>query len=246
MKVYALGTAGWIPGKNETSCFMVETENALFLLDAGTGIANLMHYKDVLDRYPTIHLLLSHYHLDHTIGLIYLDPLVRNKELIIYGPGLPYYKYSTEYYMRSLLRPEFFSRRIEDFATKVTCKDYPTSVFSLSGSTVSVKEQTHSSPSFRISIDNKLVYATDTAFNASDWANVKADVLLHECWEVENTNAKHTSLAKLMQELPQDAFSQILLIHQNPFWSSDVRASIEEIIRDTKFSLPCDGMTLMI
>lgn len=61
MTIYILGSAGWIPGTSETSCIMVENRGELFLLDAGTGMSNLRKYREVLDRYDTVHLLLSHY-----------------------------------------------------------------------------------------------------------------------------------------------------------------------------------------
>ena len=68
MNIYILGAAGWIPGANETSCIMVENKGQLFILDAGTGLSNIRKYAHILDKYDTVHLLLSHYHLDHMIA----------------------------------------------------------------------------------------------------------------------------------------------------------------------------------
>ena len=70
MTIHILGAAGWIPGVNETSCIMVENKETLFIMDAGTGLSNLRRYRAVLEKYDTVHLLLSHYHLDHMIGCV--------------------------------------------------------------------------------------------------------------------------------------------------------------------------------
>ena len=108
MTIYIMGSAGWIPGTNETSCIMVENRGELFILDAGTGMSNLRKYREVLDRYDTVHLLLSHYHLDHMIGLIYIDPFIREKRFRVYGPERMAYPETTEYYLHAFLRKEFF------------------------------------------------------------------------------------------------------------------------------------------
>ena len=112
MQLYLLGCNGWIPGKNETSCFLIEHKNKLIMLDLGTGVSNLSKYKSILDEYDELTVILSHYHLDHTIGIIYLLPYLKDKKLVIYGPGKPYYSMSTEEYLSALLRTEFFFKAI--------------------------------------------------------------------------------------------------------------------------------------
>ncbi|MFA6549684.1 MAG: ribonuclease Z, partial [Candidatus Margulisiibacteriota bacterium] len=71
IKITFLGTNGWYDTETgNTLCILIETENEYVVLDAGNGI-----YK--LDRYITtdkpIYLFLSHFHLDHIIGLHILD-----------------------------------------------------------------------------------------------------------------------------------------------------------------------------
>lgn len=246
MKITFLGVSGWIPGQNETACVMVETSNTLFLLDAGTGISNLLQYNEVLSRYNVVCILLSHYHLDHVIGLAYLLPYIHNKNLIIYGPGIPYYKYSAQHYIRALFREEFFSVKIDDFSKNVTICDYPSTCFCINDTNVSIRVQKHSAPSVRISLDDKVIYATDTVLESDEWKNIKSTILLHECWEINESETMHTALPNLMRELPIDNFNQIYLIHQNPFWSIDDRKAISDTIRGTKLILPNDNMTVII
>jgi len=71
IKITFLGTNGWYDtDTGNTLCILIETENEYVVLDAGNGI-----YK--LDRYiktdKPIYLFLSHFHLDHIIGLHILD-----------------------------------------------------------------------------------------------------------------------------------------------------------------------------
>ncbi|MBR2682767.1 MAG: MBL fold metallo-hydrolase, partial [Atopobiaceae bacterium] len=70
--LWVLGSAGWMPkAGQETSCFLLETQEQLVMLDAGTGVANLELVPEVLRRHDRVSVLLSHYHVDHLVGLMY-------------------------------------------------------------------------------------------------------------------------------------------------------------------------------
>lgn len=57
-----------------TSCVSVELGEDLLILDAGSGLQKLGR-SDLVKRYKTLHLLLSHAHLDHIMGLPFFAPL---------------------------------------------------------------------------------------------------------------------------------------------------------------------------
>lgn len=249
MIVHVLGAAGWIPGAHETSCFMVEHNESLFFLDAGTGMSNLRHHETVLTKYKTLHILLSHYHLDHTIGLTYLLPYANNKVIRIYGPGKMAYPETTSYYMHSLFRQEFFSRRIESFSHDVKCLDFPSAQFTIDKTQIRVRQQAHSSPSFRISLDDKLIYATDTSFDPEEWVNERAALLLHECWDSGKSfdeASKHTSLQHFVRGIPTENFEKIVLVHQNPAWDNEDYRIIEDALSDSNITLAHDNMMLTV
>ena len=247
MTIHILGAAGWIPGVNETSCIMVENKGALFILDAGTGLSNLRKYRAVLEKYDTVHLLLSHYHLDHMIGLIYIDPFIREKRFRVYGPGVMAYPQTTEDYMHAFLRKEFFSRSIDTFSKDVQIMDFPSETFIIDNTTITVARQTHSAPSFRISIDDRLIYATDTVFQPDAWDGIRADLLFHECWEYKTSgHDRHTSLQQLKNHLPLSSFGKIYLIHHNPDWSKEDFTNIREMTTGTNIVLAEDGMEIRI
>jgi ribonuclease BN (tRNA processing enzyme) len=60
-----------------TSCFSVETDEGLLIVDAGTGIAALGEQMAGRPELPPITILFTHVHLDHIAGLPAFGPLRR-------------------------------------------------------------------------------------------------------------------------------------------------------------------------
>ncbi len=88
MRLVFLGTNGWYatPLAN-TVCALIETPKRYIVLDAGDGIWRLDEYA--VDSSKPIDIFLSHFHLDHTIGL-HIQPkfrLMKNKIRIFGMPG---------------------------------------------------------------------------------------------------------------------------------------------------------------
>lgn len=82
MKITFLGTNGWYDTETgNTVCTLVETEKYHIILDAGNGIYKLDQY--ISNRKP-VNLFISHFHLDHIIGLHILNKF-DFKRLHIYG-----------------------------------------------------------------------------------------------------------------------------------------------------------------
>lgn len=83
MKIIFLGTNGWYDtATGDTICVLLETEQYYIILDAGNGLHKL-------DRHITIakpvYLFLSHFHLDHIIGLHMLNKFDLPQGLYICG-----------------------------------------------------------------------------------------------------------------------------------------------------------------
>ncbi len=84
MNCHFLGTNGWYdtPAGNTTS-ILLESDEGFFILDAGNGIQRM-------DQFDTgdmpVHLFLSHFHLDHIIGLHILNKFCFGGGLVIHGP----------------------------------------------------------------------------------------------------------------------------------------------------------------
>ena len=105
----------------------------------------------------------------------------------------------------------------------------------------------HSAPSFRITLDDRLIYATDTVFQADTWSGIRADVLFHECWEyAQSGHDRHTSLLQLKNQLPLERFGRVFLIHHNPDWNREDYRMIGEMTAGTNIFLAEDGMEIRI
>jgi len=84
MKIYFLGTNGWCNTKlGNTLCVLIESKQAYVVFDAGNGLFKLDEY--IKDSRP-IYLFLSHFHLDHIIGLHGLNKFIFPQGMHIFGP----------------------------------------------------------------------------------------------------------------------------------------------------------------
>ena len=85
MIITMLGTNGWFDSETgQTMCTLIRTRDYSIILDAGYGIRRA---KDLIDFSKPAYLLLSHLHLDHTIGLHTLDYLLFQQPLKIIVPA---------------------------------------------------------------------------------------------------------------------------------------------------------------
>lgn len=247
-RLWILGSAGWMPHKGQqTCCYLVECDNQLIMLDAGTGVSNLYLCADVLSRYDHLSIILSHYHLDHLAGLMYLKRFAHSLDLAIYGPGKPVYPKSTENYLSDFLQPAIYSSGPYGFARSVRYFDYGGTDFDVGTTHVGVTPQVHSAPSFRLRLGSRLIYATDTAFDADAWTDVEgAQVLLHECWQLSAGDPRHTCAEDLVRGLPLASFGRTLLIHHNPSWTHEDRRSLAACAAAANIGLAEDGMCIAL
>lgn len=78
-----MGTNGWFDSATGNSiCTLIEASDAYVVLDAGNGIHKLGRYID--DSRP-VYLFLSHFHLDHIVGLHTIVKLKLPQGLQIFG-----------------------------------------------------------------------------------------------------------------------------------------------------------------
>lgn len=244
--LWVLGSAGWMPrAGQETSCFLLETGEQLIMLDAGTGVANLELAAEALQRHNRLSVLLSHYHLDHVVGLMYLKRFVADKRVDVYGPGRPVYPKTTQEYAGDLLQSALYSSGPSGFAREVRYHDYGGQDFLLGDMQVAVRAQSHSAPSFELRLGDLVTYATDTSFDPTAWEDcAPAKLLLHECWQIGAGDPRHSSAEALLAGLPRERFGRVLLIHHNPAWSDAERAEVERTVAQHGIELARDGVTI--
>lgn len=181
-----LGTAGWIPtGARETLSLLVETEDTLLLLDAGTGVRRLLESpaKEILERHDEVHVLLSHFHADHIFGFTFLPLIFAKKRVSIFGPGPGITGRSTEESLNTFLRSPIFPLPLRDFPMSLEIQDLHEGETRVGGVPVRVRQQVHTDPSIGLRLGDALTYVTDTPCEAETVAFARGSrMLLHECW----------------------------------------------------------------
>ena len=174
MKARFLGTNGWYDSATgNTVCVLVETKNRYIILDAGNGLYKIDRY---INKNKPINLFLSHFHLDHIIGLHILDKFNFPQGIDIFGP-----KGLKKVFKLIINRP--YSKPVSDIKTKIRLHELGTGKISIDN--VEFKRLKHTVDCFgyRFYFDNKaLVYCTDTGIckNLYDLAK-GADLLITEC-----------------------------------------------------------------
>ncbi len=210
MKIIFLGTNGWYSTETgNTACVLVDASEYYIIFDAGDGIHKLDEY--ITSNKP-IYLFLSHFHLEHIVGLHILNKFKFEQDINIYGQE------GTRRFLNSLIKRPF-SAPFKDLAVKVKITELSEGIHKVPFPVVS-KFLLHADPCFgyRVSLDNKTItYCTDTGICSNSLElSRNAHVLIHECALKSgqlNNSWPHTN-AQQAAELAKEAnVGQLILSH---------------------------------
>ena len=234
--LHCLGTAGYHPNdRRHTSCYFLPQDG--ILLDAGSG---LFRCFDLIET-DTLHILLSHGHLDHVCGLTFLWNAIR------VHPGLQIHVW-VEGNKLALLRAHLFSHPLFPPEPNIQWHELPHScTFDLPGG-ASVRwfalEHPGGSVGYRIDWPERaLAYITDTAAGPDEayWHTVRdTDLLIHECNFREAqvdfaARTGHTDLGSLLRCLERHRPKRVLLTHFNPV-DDDLSAELRQALVGTAYA----------
>jgi ribonuclease BN (tRNA processing enzyme) len=180
-----LGTGGFIPRGRHTMCLLVCAEDGALLLDAGTGMARLLDEGIAarLEGVERLEILLTHYHLDHVIGLSYLPGVWAGRPVRIHAPAPPLVDWPAHDALDRLISPPLFPVCLGDLPGPVEVVPYAEGGFRLLGCDIGVRRQSHPGGSVAVRLGDCLVYATDTAPDAETVRfALGVDLLIHEVW----------------------------------------------------------------
>jgi ribonuclease BN (tRNA processing enzyme) len=266
-----LGSMGWIPVRSRhTCCYALEMEDSdtLVVFDAGTGLARFEEPwgRAILDRFQTVLLLLSHYHLDHVSGLIYLPYFFKHKKVHLAAPGQELYDRSAFDILADFIRPPYFGRALDQLTLDLDIHDLGVGSLEIGGVTVETIRQEHSDPTVGIKIDGSVCYITDTPCSEAAVSFASgARLLLHETWldsaDHERLQAEshsspgalkilqsHSSVRPVAEIARKAGVGDLLLIHFNPAYDEQRLKAMEAEAR-TIFSrarLARDGMPVRV
>jgi ribonuclease BN (tRNA processing enzyme) len=152
MKARFWGVRGSIPAAGpdtayfggNTSCVQIlEDDQPIIILDAGTGIRKLG--LDLLANHKQnkeIHLLFSHTHWDHIQGLPFFAPLyVPGYSIKIYGPV--HYEKSLEQILAQQMEYTYFPVRVAELAAKISYQGLKEEAFKIGDVNVNCKYLNH-------------------------------------------------------------------------------------------------------
>ena len=223
---------------------MIKNNDELLFLDMGTGISRFDLYEyDLADK--RVNIVLSHYHLDHIIGLIYFLNICRDKDIYIWGPGKEYYGATCREILEKIISPPYFGRSIQNFSRNVTISDFRVGINNISENLCfETVLQQHSSPSFGIIVNDIFYYATDTALKDETFKRASGlQYLLHECLTLQPgiEGGKHSSLSEILKLADKYDIEHLKLIHLNPNWTSREFDTAVKMIGSRPISFAEDG-----
>ena len=247
MQVTMLGTMGWMPSdRRETTCFACRPGDETFIFDAGTGLRRLLQpeHAHLLDGVGTVHLFLTHYHLDHVCGLAYLSGVLPGRTLVIHVPEEAVNHVDPTAAVPGLLRKPYNPVDWEDLAG-ISLQTLRAGANEVAGHTIGVRAQQHSDISVAYRVDDAFVLATDTRPDPGTAAFAEgAGVLFHEAWYNDADPrtrlapptllpgyASHSEVAAVAALAHDAGVGRLVAMHLNPLHDEDYYAGLQQAAR---------------
>jgi ribonuclease BN (tRNA processing enzyme) len=220
--VLLLGSGGWIPtSRRETCCAYLRRGDRVLLIDAGTGVQRLVENPRLLAGANRLDIVLTHFHLDHVIGLSYLPALPVPPT--IWGAGEALAGAPTAAILDRLFGSPLFAATPDEIADAI--HEIPAAPFELGPFPISTRiQRLHTDPTLAVGIGEALTYCTDTAADTgnADFAE-GSRLLLHEAWyaQASTDDQTHSAAGEAGRIARQAGVERLVLIHVNPLQRSD-------------------------
>lgn len=235
--VAPLGTNGYFPsfGRQTMSILVVRGRKAL-LLDAGTGLARLVEPGPaaLLASATGLDIVLSHYHLDHVVGLSYLPAVWHRGPVRLFAPAFPLVDAEPEETLERLLSPPLFSSPLNRFPGPVEIVVVREEEFEAGGARIRVWRQNHPGGSIGVRVGNDLAYMTDTTVGEDSLAGAAgASLLIHEVWSTDEEAAEaaakgHSHLSAVAELARLAGVRRLLPVHHHPKRAGDEIAAMAQ------------------
>jgi ribonuclease BN (tRNA processing enzyme) len=207
--------------ERETSCTLVRDGDVALLLDAGTGVRRLVTDPEPVAGVERVHVCLTHFHLDHVIGLFYVGDVGVPVE--VWGGGETLEGTPTAELVAQLLQSPFAPPSFAgSFAGVHELREGEQEVgpFRVRAR----KQPLHTNPTLALRIGDELALCTDTGYDEANGDFARgARVLLHEAFEAADTigDPAHTAAGEAARVAAAAAVERLILIHLNPLNASD-------------------------
>lgn len=258
LRLTPLGTNGFFATHGrETMSFLLRAGDEAVLLDAGSGAGRLAESGPAAELAGSgrLTVVLTHYHLDHLIGLPGLPAICGDLPLALFAPSRPLVDADPEEAFDRLLAPPLFPKRLDELPVAVTLTAYTDDGFRLAGLRVGVRRQRHPGGSAGLRFGDALAYVTDTAADDATADFVAGvDTLLHEVWltGAEATDddpalAGHSSVPQVAEIARRAGARRLLPVHHHPLRDTAALAALVDELRaaadPVEVVLPEEGRT---
>ena len=239
MRLVPLGVNGYIPSHGrQSACFLVLAGDGAVLLDAGTGVARLLDepVRELLEGHGTLDVVLTHYHLDHVIGLSYLPGVWPTKPVRIHAPGPPLVDTDPAEALCRLIHPPLFPVPLPEFPMPVELERLTGAEVSIGGVDLRLRRQEHPGGSVGLRLGDALAYVTDTVADpATAELAAGVDLLLHEVWFESGGRAAatgHSAPEEVARIALEAGVRRLMPIHHHPRTTqADLDRLAEELTR---------------
>lgn len=239
MRLVPLGVNGYIPSHGRQSmAFLVLAGEAAILLDAGTGVARLLEedVEALLRDRETLEVVLSHYHLDHVVGLSFLPGVWPSRRVRIHAPGPPLVDADPAEALCRLIHPPLFPIPLPEFPMPVELERLTGERALIGGLEVRLRRQEHPGGSIGLRLGDALAYATDTVADEGTVALAAGvDLLLHEVWAGAGGEAGatgHSAADEVARIAVAAGVRRLMPVHHHPRCSrADLERLAEELAR---------------
>ncbi len=243
MKIRVLGASGGKANKYFLPAFLVEEE---LLVDAGT-IAEVLKVEELLS---IKHILLSHAHLDHLVGIPFLADYILTLRL---KGDMPIVIHGIEHTIKTLKKSVFNNALWPDFSKLPSETEplltyniiLPNTHYKISKFEIMAIPTNHTIPSVGYIISNgksSFVYTGDTSSTKNFWKivfdNAKPNAIIIECTFPNDLlelakKSGHLTPNLLEKELEQIPHSiPIYIFHIKPGYYEKIREEIKNIKRE--------------
>jgi ribonuclease BN (tRNA processing enzyme) len=233
MRAWILGTAGWMPTPHrQTACVLVRDAERALLLDAGTGASRLVAEPELLDGAARLDVVLTHFHLDHVCGLLYLA--ATGLPVRIHAPGAWLYDTPSDELLAPVLHAPISPFRP---AGLPAIGELDPGTDAVAGVPIALRAQLrHWAPTAGVRIGDSLALLTDTGFDEGS-AGFVAGVhhLLHEAWSTSSAPVAtegDATAAEAGRVAAAAGVTRLTLVHLHP------RADVAALERDARSAFP--------
>ena len=243
MRVTVWGCRGSLPSPGasklryggDTTCVEVRLDDGtLMVLDAGTGIREFGVAG--CNGVKSVHLLLTHLHMDHVEGFPFFSPLWSpDTELHIWGPPSP--MLSLKERLAKYMSPPLFPIDLHDVPASTSFHDLPAESWTIGSATVMASAVEHPGPTvgyrieeqgrvFAFMPDHEPAALGDFANESPDWIDgyaiaENADVLMHDAQYTDDEYASrrgwgHSSYTDAVAYAQVTGAKKLLMFHHDP------------------------------